>query len=82
MKIVQAQFMEPIESPITGNGGGMMDKYRAKDGAPLTCRAMGPGLIVEQADREKPRATVVPWGNVRFAVVEMEEGDTKQAAKR
>lgn len=82
MKILQATFLEPVESPVAGRGGGMIEKYRddPKNPGPMTCRAQGPGLLLEV--KESPRVCIVPWGNVRFVLGEIEESDAKPAKQK
>lgn len=79
MKIVEAQFMEPVQSPVRGVGGGSTDRFKEKPDAKLHCRVLGPGLILEVEDQ--PLATVIPWVNVKYALVNVEEGDSKPAKK-
>lgn len=78
MRIVSIVFIEPVESPILGRGGGFITNMRSTDG-PLKVRPMGPGIIIEQEGNAS--STVVPWANVKFARVVLEADDGK-AAKR
>ena len=77
MKVVLAEFLESVAKPLAGNGAGTMEKFKATDAGPIRCRAFGPGLILEVEG--SPKATIIPWANVRFAQVEMEPGDDKKA---
>jgi len=82
MKVVLVEFLEPIEKPAKGRGGGLDSKWKHSD-APdaVTCRAFGPGFVLEQAGSED--ATVVPWHMVKFARVRFEKpADEAKAAKR
>lgn len=80
MKILKADFLEPVHSPVKVRGADdYQDKYRHRDEGPLRLRAFGPGLLLE-ADGMKV-ATVIPWANVRSALVELEEGDQKVVKK-
>lgn len=79
MKVIAVEFLEPVESPVLGRGGGRIDRMRSVEG-PMRVRPQGPGLIIEQEGNS--RACIVPWANVKYAMVEMEPGDEKGAAKR
>lgn len=69
MKVLEMEFLEGVRKPGVGGAQGPMDqKFRAADGALVTARLAGPGVVMERAD--SPNATFVPWTNIRFAVVE------------
>jgi hypothetical protein len=77
MKVVHVEFLEPIDSPIKGQGGGRIDKFKASatDKA-VSCRPFGPGFVLEQEGN--PDAIIVPWAAVKFARVQMDESDQKK----
>lgn len=77
MKILEVEFLEPVRSPSKGAGrSDMQNKWTTGvPEGPLHCRAM-PGYIVMERDGY-PAATLIPWANVKFAVVEFEETDAK-----
>ena len=68
MKILEAEFLEPVRNPHPQHVEGGRTIQRVKGEGALTIRALpGMGLVLEASGTDQ--ATVVPWANVRFALV-------------
>lgn len=73
MKVLEADFLEPVAFPGVGRASASMGtKYR--DGA-VTCRTFGPGVVMEAPDGG---CVMVPWGNVRWVKVDGVETKGKE----
>lgn len=78
MKVLQAEFIEAVRMPAKGQGQGEMQS-KIQDGGGngrLHPVVKGPGILIEVDDSDV--CTMVPWANVRFAVVVWDEDAPKK----
>jgi hypothetical protein len=85
MKVLRAEFLEGVETPLSGPGGSdRIERFRHAEPTegkprPITGRVLGPGIMLEVEGQED--AVVVAWANVKFARVRLEPGEQAKAKK-
>lgn len=74
MKVIEMEFLEGVVVPGPGSArGGSEQRFRAGMGkGEVTARTVTYGVVMSHA--RGATETFVPWGNIRFAVVEKEDG--------
>ena len=67
MKVLEIEFLEAVVKPGKGSSRGVSEN-RLRDGGEVKSVAWGPGVAMWRED--SALATIVPWENVRFALVQ------------
>lgn len=76
VKILKVDFLEGVLTPKVQGVAEYVEKFRQTDNSKLKLRTFGPGLLME-ADGAT-QATIIPWGNVRSALIELPAEDSKK----